>query len=804
MHAFAETDVPGVSASLSTGPRHLLAVRKAGAAFDGPFRLRAPRFEALLEEHAGLRRALAEARAPLLDALHAAVPAQSDRAARRDLLKVKRDVFNGRAPSALPPGTTPELSAAVDRYQRLHAREAGLFLEAREAVVDELRRGAEALLGSERFRLACGYASPDLREELEHGSAGDGDDFEALARGVYAYAARFVSKANPFHLFAEVLFPRETGIEPDGAHEIVVDVEAILALERDLIPEAGDPRKVRVHLRPYGCTERGYEFWVMGPEGLRLVVLRQSPLLLRVVSFFEARQRSTGRPTGTRAECEAYLREGLPPAARPRAAEAVSLLVERGVVVEYLVEDFHRFAPSLLGIRPARDGQIALLQRYHLARLEPSELPHAHAELESCRIGPTAAPVRFFVNSYARSDTRPHEAAADELFEDLHDLKPCFGAEHNFSAHGHVIRSFLLDSLRERDRGAAPYLELLGRFLRNRDELVAKYHPAVHLAPAARERRAAWRTALARETGILDRERLRELSADASSARVPESLCFNGPFDYVDRVFHVSNVFAGGGRFVSRYLLHRGTDSRRASGSGEECVVDVELAAPPSRNLNYVVRTCTVGCGFEARYAGEFERWIDPSEIQVEASEETVLYRHARSGLPLRFHYRGFLLAHFLPPEYQLLLADHADTFSNPFRGAALHPDPGAGVRHQPGLRHGAVCLRRERWSIRADLLRAVAGDRDLLRATALLREWIQDALETDADEWYYQLPETGAKGHKPRFLDLRNPLCVQGFRRALAAHDGDVVSLTPMEPPPAHLFREDGVPYVTELMVEV
>ncbi|HEX2094850.1 MAG TPA: lantibiotic dehydratase [Longimicrobiaceae bacterium] len=787
----------------NTGTRRLLAVRRAGAAFDGPFRLRAPRFEALLEEHARLRRTLDEARGPLLDALHDAVPAQPDRAARRAVLQAKRDVFNGRTPSPLPPGAAPELRAALDRYARLLEREAGLFSAARGEVVAEIRQRVGELLRDERFRLAVGYASPDLREELERGSSAHRDDLVALERGVYSYAARFLSKANPFHVFAYVLFPPTAGMEVDGAHEVVVDTSSILELEQWLLPHVRDPRRVRLHLRTYDCTEKGYSFWLPGPDGFRIAALPATPLLQRIVVLFQERHRSTGRPTGTWAECETSLCADLPADARPRAGEALSILVNQGILAEYLVPDLGRFAPSLLGVSPACDEQIDRLQRYHLSRIDAPDLARAHAELESCRIGTGGEPVRFFVNSYARADTEPHEAAARELFDDLFDLKPCFGAEHNFSAHGHVLRSFLLDSLRERRGGTAPYLELLRHFLRHRNEVVATYHPDVHLSPAVRERRAAWRSALARETGTLSRERLRELSAGSPFGGAPESLCFNGPFDYVERVFHVSNVFAGEGRFVSRYLLHREVDSLAGPETAEE-VIDVELVAPPSRNLNYVVRAHRVGCGFEARYAERYDRWIDPSEVQVEASGSRVVYRHARSGLPLRFHYRGFLLAQFLPPEYQLLLADHADTFFNPFRGADPRAVPLEGIRREPGLRYGAVCLRRDRWIVRPDLLLALVSGDDLLRSSALLREWIHAELEPDTDEWFYQGPGMSGKGYKPRFLDLRNPLSVQGFRRALATSAGGVVSLAAMDPPEAHLFREDGAPYVTELMIEV
>jgi len=74
----------------------LIGVRRAGAPFWGAFNLRSPTFEHLLDELATSRGEIARLRTELVEALYRLVPEQKDRNARRALLRLKRDVHNGR------------------------------------------------------------------------------------------------------------------------------------------------------------------------------------------------------------------------------------------------------------------------------------------------------------------------------------------------------------------------------------------------------------------------------------------------------------------------------------------------------------------------------------------------------------------------------------------------------------------------------------------------------------------------------------------------------------------------------------
>jgi hypothetical protein len=779
-------------------PSRLLAVRRAGAAFGGPFSLRSPCFEALLEERARLLAELSRARDVLLDALHLAVPQATDRDGRHRLLRVKRDVFNFRQPSPAP-GLAPHLAAALARYGSLLEEEASLFTRRRAEVLAEQRRALSGLLDDASFRMACRYSSADLWEAVERhppsGLRDDGEEYSTLERGLYAYAIRFASKANPLHLFAAVAFPPSPGMEAYDGYEVVLDASVILELEGEVHPHVTDGTRLWLSLRPFSVGGGRYRFWVPSARGFRVLSLPRGEPLDTVTDFFARQGRETGRPLGTRAECEAHLRSRLGGGEPGNGAAALLAgLVAAGILCEYLVTDLGGFAGALRGAGPATDARVGRLGAVHLARLDASGLAEAEELLGPS--GETGRP-RYYVNRYARVETEVHETAAAALYDDLRALKPFFCAEHNFSANTAVASAFLRERLG--GRGAAPLLELLGPFMRELDTLIARFHPGAAGAGdgASPHLRGA---ALAAETGRLDRSRLAGL---LPRPLPPErSLCFNGPFDYVEGVFYLSNVWAGDGRFVSRYHLRR-RSAAAGEGGTEPGVVDVELAVPPTSNLNYVVRGWPTGCGFESRFAHQFDRWIDPAEIVVETADGEVAYRHAPTGRRLRIHYRGFLLAQYLPAEYQLLLVGHADTFHNPFHGPDTLAARGE-VRHVGALHHGAVCLRRERWVVPAAGLAGPLAEPDPLRRTARLRDLLHGTLRPGVDHWYYRTSEVAGKGYKPQYLDLRNPLGATSLRRALAGlADGATVALSPMQPVPAHLHREGGVPYVTELLVE-
>jgi hypothetical protein len=754
-------------------------VRLAGASFSSPYDLRSPAFERLLRDRGELRRHIADAREALLTALFLAIPKTADRTARRQLLDAKRRVYNSANSAPVESAgltVSADLAALFHHYQELQFREESLLDGAKTVVLGEIRQQIRRVWEGPKFRLACRYVSPDLAEDLEKNGFPDTGELTSVERGLYAFLSRWLSKANPFHLFAAVAFPPAAGIPMDGDHEIVLDATDLLAREQRLLDRVEDPRRLHIHLRPFQRLGRKLVFWVPGAEGFRLVSQEDGDLFLRVTIDFFAERRLRGAPTGTVADWQGYVAGRLGADRLSEAEESLKGWSLKGVMRKFLITDFDRFAPDLQGISAEIDESLARLQNLHLARLSTAELERAVEKKPE---------MRYYVNSYGRLETTEFEAAAEELGPSLQALKPFFSQEHNFDRQDHVIRSYFLDYLAHRSSERAPYLEILRHFLRHHREITSRYQPEHQPLEECSAR-------LVGLTGHLSADELRAL-APLPVGDLP-NLCFNGPFDFVKRVFYITNIFAGEARFVARYLLHRRKEEQEPRIPASDGELHVELAVPPEPNLNYVVRRFSVGCGFDARYAYRFERWIDPSEILVERAEDGIAYRDSRSGLRLRLHYRGFQLAHQLPAEYQLLLAGHADAFHNPFRGPMA---TGENI-HDPGLFCGPVCLRRENWTVGQDFWASLSGERDSLRFAAHLRDHVHGHLQP-VDLWYYQ----GAE-HKPRFLDLRNPLSALAFRHKAFSSAGAVLALSVMQPSPSHLYHHQGNPVVTELMIEV
>lgn len=764
---------PQVSLLHRESQGRLLAVRFAGAPFEPPFNLRSPSFDDLLEERCQRRLLLAELREWLIEALFRAVPAVADRGIRRRLLETKRRIFNGFQLDSADLPLTSDLLAALARYRELIAQEEACFRVGIRAVLEEVRQQLQKVWADPRFHLACRQASPDLVEALEKEGLPVAGELTPLERGFYTFVSRWTSKANPFHLFAEVAFPAASGIVVDGDHEIVLDTAVLLAIERRLLPRVDDPQRIHLVLRPFQRLDGKLVFWIPTRPGFRRVARPSGdPVLQATIGFFAEQRRRLGRPTGTLAE---WLAAG-------GGTESLAELSREGILQQYLIPDLDRFGERLRGIDPDLDPELEQMATFHLARVSTPVLESFSAAIQ----------VHSYVNSYCHLESDSFEAAAEELGPTLSALKPCF-EEHNFSSYDYVIRSYLLDYLAQSGREQVPYLEILRHFLRHHHEIIPRYQPEAHRSQVERDRRRYQGDRLRRLAGRVD------TAAALQALELPytggfRSLCFNGPFDFVERIFYVSNVFAGDGRFAGRYLLHRRQAEESRCDDGD---LHVELAVPPEPNLNYVVRRFPIGCGFEARYAHKYERWIEPSEILVARDGVMVAYRDAVSGRRLRLHYSGFQLAPLLPAEYQLLLVGHADSFHNPFLR-----EPRVG--YNPGLQVGPVCVRRESWVVGQDFWGDLPRERSSIRFAACLRELVQDRLAPN-DLWYYHRLQ-GWPGHlKPRFLDLRSPLSAYAFQRELAAPASEgTVLLSPMRPPLANLHHRDGSPVVTELMVEI
>lgn len=797
-----------MSANPATTPgetARLLLVRTAGAAFDGPFNVRSRVFDAVLEERSAALRELERLAEGLLERLHLAVPRAAERAARSRLLKVKRTIFNRRtvAPAEADQLEQP-LRAEVQRYNALAGRGGALIEARRGAVFAELRGQLALLLRDAEFRTALDYSCPWLLSKYRREGPGDETDFTDTERAIHAYAAKFFSKANPFYTFARVSFPPAEWPRAACDCEVVLNTSLILDLERALLPRVPDARRRLAYLRSFLPQGDVLRFLVGGEGGLRLVSVKDNPLLRRVAGFFAHEP-----PPHTVGGLTEYTLEGFQPGDRAAIENYLGLLLRQGIVVEYLVEDFAEVGDSLSGVSAEHEELVAQVRRFHLACLPTSELPAAHEQLSRLRPAGAAEPeTLYYVNAYRWDDTGRHEEQARRVYAELRALKAFFTTS-NFTDRAYVMNAFFLERVARHPRRELPYLELVFDFLRHSADIIARYEPRSHRPPEEQEAEREWFRRVAAREGHLSAEELAALSAarphTLGARAAGGTYCFNGSFDYATGTYYLANVFTGGGRYASRYLLSQAARRYRPAADGGEWL-DVQLVEQFKDNRGYVAAMLPTGCGFEARYRHQFASWIDPARIVVRERGGRAVYCDGVTGRLLRFHFFGFVLGESLPTEHQLLLLDHADFYVNPFEQylPAARDYGDEVVKYIPPLHFGSVCLRRAQWLIGKAEFDTVCRQPDILACTAQLRDYLHAATATDADDWYFQAVSR-REAIKLRHLDLRNPLSVRTFRRTLTRLDRDaVVTFSRMEPAIEHLYKEGQHSFLTEIMIEV
>lgn len=797
----------------SQGSARLLMVRKAGASFTSDLNIHSPVFEAVLEEFALAGSELKRLRQQLVDQLHAAVPQTEDRINRNLLLRLKRAVFNSRPIGSFDAMLVdPALHKNLVRYSALLTRRKELLDSTRYSVFNELRSQLRRLTDNKEFRTAVDYSCPWLLGKYERAHEEEDDDelsFSNTERAIHAYATKFFSKANPFYIFATIGFPSTSSDTSQPYCELIINTTLVLNIERLVLKSVSDSYQRRAYLRPFIYHDNTFRFVIVKNRGLRLISAKDNALIRHVIAFFNDLNREH-----TIGDCLDFVLEALPVSEKNDVMAYLEILTKQDVIIEYLVRDFNNFKDDLFGCSAEYDELISTLQSLHLACVSRAELIEIHNKLSSLELDQTVATeTLYYVNTYEGTEAGPHESLRLAVQNDLRDLKPLFPVS-NFFERSYVIRSFLLDRLRSAPKREIRYVELICEFVRHFSETIEKYQASVYRKRDEQQAIIKWLQRVSNCSGHLKPGEFVTLLRDRPEALIAPlaqntdsnlTLCFNGSCDYTQGTYYLTNVFPGKGRYASRYLLHQRTRRYQYLPSDDDEWLDVQLIAPFKDNRSYPVVILPTGCGFETRYRHYFKDWIAAANIVVGERDGRVVYRDGASGRMLRFHYFGFVLADFLTADYQLLLAEHGDMYVNLFEQNPIMI--GADkflVNHLPPLYYGSVCLRREQWVFSKSVLNNVCSDDDILTYTAKLREWLHDSIATEEDEMYFRSwsPQDGSN---PRFIDLRNPLSVQTFRRVLLTLPREsMVSFARMEPPVSHLYRQNGLPFLTELMIEV
>jgi hypothetical protein len=777
----------------------LLAVRRAGTPFTAPFRICSRAFESLLEERNILRSRIGLLQSNLVEDIFHAVPRAASPTERHALLAVKRAVHNARPVNADDLAALQgDLAGRTSHYNTLATALTGLVDRYRQSVVLELRCCIYEVAAIPYFANAVNYSCPWLLNVFKAAQSQDTKQFTEAERGIAAYAIKFFSKANPLHVFASLFFGPGLEFEPAGECEVIINSDLILKLEHELLTECKDPSRRLLSLRPYfGDGEALYFFTAHSA----VVTITKSRLLSAILI-----QGAQERSLWSLASCKIYLREQFPALEDSAAEQYIRKLIDLGIIDEYMVRDFDDFAAELLNVGSKYESTVRTLDTLHFSTFEKADLPGVDEQIGKLSFPFSIAHENaYHINSYHPAKLLPQDSVASGVIDDLCDLKPLFLRCANFGGRARVLRSYLAQRLSAETAGRLPYLKLLWEFLHDAARIIQQHEHAAKTGPVQ-----AWLAHLSLENGELSPNRLGELLASSPMApgigEEESSVCFNGPLDAVKGLYYPTNSFAGHGRFASRYLIKQ-YRNRYPLGDDSSGKAEVQLIASYS-SRSYTSNLCRIGCSFDGRWQHRFEKWIDPSDIEVALTDDGIGYFQSSTEQRLHFRLAGFQLAESLGLEYQLLLLDsHADYYLNPFdRDPISWWQPGKDKTSCiPPLYYASVCLRRQQWVFPASQFEQLWGEDDIVSATLSLLDLIGAATKLQTSDWYFRVHKKQRVAEQPRYLDLHNPLNVQIFRRACSTNNGaELISLSAMEPPRENLFRDEQGPWLTELMIEV
>lgn len=314
----------GTAREPALGPRFL--ARIAGLPVETVRALRSPAAREWAEGVLAAEERLTACAGPLGDLLHGLVAGREDERVRRELLRLRRGVFNGRPPAdpeaaltlvaPLDPGAADELR----RWLGLRDGLAGALSAGEELLAAELirtRRELRAVLDDERLRNGVLLASPVLDAQLDGFAAADPAASDKRSRKVerslLAYLYRTACKTSPFSTFTSVALGRLVEAGP-GPGELTADEGRrghprlnVLAVGRIADAVLADPaRRADLPVAPapgWGRDEDRVRYvrrWVTAGDDDtavtfdtvrdQLFFLRRSGVLERMLALFERRE----------------------------------------------------------------------------------------------------------------------------------------------------------------------------------------------------------------------------------------------------------------------------------------------------------------------------------------------------------------------------------------------------------------------------------------------------------------------------------------------------------------------------------
>ncbi len=628
-----------------------------------------------------------------------------------------------------------------------------------------------------------------------------------IEKALYSYAVKFYSKANPFNLFATITLPYSCPDHPELADcEVVLDSRLMLHIERSLLGHPQLETSGFVQLASFIETDSSYRFFVTGDMSCSVVSIARSDLMEGVVSYFSGQQRQYSF-----SDCRSYLQNWSVHTPGLVIDEVLRNLLSLGVLQRYLFADLRSFREDIVPFAAHLDGKQGIMSDLHLRFVPDVELPNIHRLIsgaDSLGLRAESKPL-YYVNRYRRLELESVEGELGNVMDDLHAIAPLFYGTSNYRLRWALIGDFLETELQCRATRSARYLDLLRILFRHQNQLLSRSaadNPAVR---AEKKVVSRWYSLASRLVGEMKPEAVGDLLRHRPVVRHRRRpLCINGSFDHVNRLFYVGNIFAGYGRFTSRDQMEsRGRSGVCHSRSDTSTFIPVQINVPPLHHKYYAPPILAAGFGFDKRQKQLFDRWFNPEDITIRLSDDTVVYESSISDEELTFHFLGLVLAQFLPVEYALLLAEHADYYDNPFCGPVPPPSESDLRFFRPGLIFRSLCLRRRQWWFRKSLLTPFVRESQLTQATLKFCDYLQSETCCSSNDWYYSVVGAGAPNRgKPRYCNVQEPLSIHALRRTIGSVRGDAwFCFSPMEPPREHMTQgPDRAPILSEVMIEV
>ncbi|MFF3013355.1 lantibiotic dehydratase [Streptomyces sp. NPDC057939] len=277
----------------------------------------------------------------------------------------------------------------------------------------------------------------------------------------------------------------------------------------------------------------------------------------------------------------------------------------------------------------------------------------------------------------------------------------------------------------------------------------------------------------------------------------------------------VNHVYGGWGRFSSRFLdaldpAARAAVSRQIGHGLDPGARAAHIRPVGGFNANLHPLLVPDEIGTDRRTASLTESDL---ELVHDRTTDQVRFRLRNTGELLDVLYAGFLAPVLLPHRLGAHLSDHphGTVDFRPLIPRTPFPAPGGTVTRSPRLRHRQVVLRRARWVLPPDSVRALRAELAAAPHPAEVAARWRALLDLPEQLFLHPAGTTptgrGAEDFlsrlsrpKPQFVDLGNALHLRCLAKWLARHDGGAV-LEEALPAPGGL---DAPTRATELVLEV